>query len=49
MDFSDTLTRRVLIEGYVQGVGYRAFACRAALQLGSQVGCATGGTERSRR
>jgi acylphosphatase len=34
MDPPDTLTRRVLIEGYVQGVGYRAFACRAALRLG---------------
>ena len=34
MDFSDTLTRRVLIEGYVQGVGFRAFACRVAPRLG---------------
>ena len=30
MDPPDTLTRRVLIEGYVQGVGFRAFACRVA-------------------
>lgn len=29
----ETLTRRVLIEGYVQGVGYRHFARRAALRL----------------
>ena len=30
----ETLTRRVLIEGYVQGVGYRWFARRAAQRLG---------------
>jgi acylphosphatase len=29
----EMLTRRVLIEGYVQGVGYRHFARRAALRL----------------
>jgi acylphosphatase len=29
----ETLTRRVLIEGYVQGVGYRHFTQRAALRL----------------
>ena len=29
----ETLTRRVLIEGHVQGVGYRHFARRAALRL----------------
>ena len=34
MDPPDILTRRVLIEGYVQGIGYRAFACRVALRLG---------------
>ena len=34
MDPPDTLTRRVLIEGYVQGVGFRAFACRVAPRLG---------------
>ena len=34
MDFSDTLARRVLVEGYVQGVGFRAFACRVAPRLG---------------
>lgn len=28
------LVRRVVIEGYVQGVGYRHFARRAALSLG---------------
>jgi acylphosphatase len=30
----DTLVRRVLVEGFVQGVGYRDFARRAALRLG---------------
>ncbi len=29
----ETLTRRVLIEGHVQGVGYRHFARRAAMRL----------------
>jgi acylphosphatase len=29
----EPLTRRVLIEGFVQGVGYRDFARRAALRL----------------
>ena len=29
-----TLTWRVLVEGYVQGVGYRHFACRAAARFG---------------
>src|SRR5271166_3262705 len=28
------LTRRVLVEGFVQGVGYRDFARHAALRLG---------------
>jgi acylphosphatase len=30
----DTLVRRVVVEGFVQGVGYRDFARRAALRLG---------------
>ena len=30
----DRLVRRVLVEGFVQGVGYRDFARRAALRLG---------------
>ena len=30
----DTLIRRVVVEGFVQGVGYRDFARRAALRLG---------------
>ena len=29
-----TLTRRVVVEGRVQGVGYRDFTCRAAERLG---------------
>lgn len=29
-----TLTRRVVVEGYVQGVGYRHFADRIARRLG---------------
>jgi len=29
----ETLVRRVLVEGFVQGVGYRDFARRAALRL----------------
>jgi len=29
---TDTLTRRVVIEGFVQGVGYRDFARRVALR-----------------
>ena len=29
-----TLVRRVIVEGFVQGVGYRDFARRAALRLG---------------
>ena len=33
MTDEDTLTRRVMIEGHVQGVGYRWFAQRAALRL----------------
>jgi acylphosphatase len=28
-----TLVRRILVEGVVQGVGYREFTCRAALRL----------------
>jgi acylphosphatase len=31
---TDTLVRRVVVEGFVQGVGYRDFARRAALRLG---------------
>ncbi len=30
----EKLTRRVVVEGYVQGVGYRHFAYRAATRLG---------------
>ena len=30
----ETLTRRIVVEGFVQGVGYRHFARRAALRLG---------------
>jgi acylphosphatase len=30
----DTQIRRVVVEGFVQGVGYRDFARRAALRLG---------------
>ncbi len=30
----ERLVRRVLVEGFVQGVGYRDFARRAALRLG---------------
>jgi acylphosphatase len=29
---TDTLTRRVVVEGFVQGVGYRDFARRVALR-----------------
>jgi acylphosphatase len=29
-----TIVRRVVVEGYVQGVGYREFTRRAALRLG---------------
>ena len=29
----ETLVRRVVVEGFVQGVGYRVFARRAALRL----------------
>ncbi len=31
---TETLVRRVVVEGFVQGVGYREFARRAALRLG---------------
>ena len=31
---AETLVRRVIVEGFVQGVGYRDFARRAALRLG---------------
>ncbi len=34
MPEQETLTRRVVVEGYVQGVGYRYFARRAALRHG---------------
>jgi acylphosphatase len=34
MTESDTIVRRVVVEGYVQGVGYREFTRRAALRLG---------------
>jgi acylphosphatase len=30
----ETLVRRVVVEGFVQGVGYRDFTRRAALKLG---------------
>ncbi|HTR11998.1 MAG TPA: acylphosphatase [Roseiarcus sp.] len=30
----ETLTRRVVVEGFVQGVGYRDFTRRAAIRLG---------------
>ncbi len=30
----ETLTRRVIVEGFVQGVGYRHFAWRTARRLG---------------
>ena len=33
MTENTTLTRRVIVEGFVQGVGYRDFARRAALRL----------------
>ena len=29
-----TIVRRIVVEGYVQGVGYREFTRRAALRLG---------------
>lgn len=31
---TETLVRRVVVEGFVQGVGYREFARRAALRFG---------------
>jgi len=31
---NDNIARRVVVEGFVQGVGYRDFARRAALRLG---------------
>ena len=34
MPEQETLTRRVIVEGYVQGVGYRHFAYRVAMRLG---------------
>ena len=34
MPAEETLARRVIVEGFVQGVGYRHFARRAALRLG---------------
>jgi acylphosphatase len=34
MPDQETLTRRVVVEGLVQGVGYRHFAYHAALKLG---------------
>ena len=34
MTESYTIVRRVVVEGYVQGVGYREFTRRAALRLG---------------
>jgi len=34
MPVKETLTRRVVVEGSVQGVGYRDFARRAALRRG---------------
>ncbi len=34
MNGANTLTRRVVVEGRVQGVGYRYFARTAALRLG---------------
>jgi acylphosphatase len=34
MPEQETLTRRVIVEGYVQGVGFRHFAYRAATRLG---------------
>ncbi len=34
MPEQETLTRRVVVEGYVQGVGYRHFAYRTAVRLG---------------
>ena len=34
MPAEETLTRRVFVEGYVQGVGYRHFAYRVATRLG---------------
>jgi acylphosphatase len=30
----ETLIRHIVVEGFVQGVGYRDFTCRAALRLG---------------
>jgi acylphosphatase len=33
MSTREKLTRRVVVEGFVQGVGYRYFARRAALRL----------------
>ena len=34
MPESGSLVRRVIVEGFVQGVGYRHFVRRAALRLG---------------
>lgn len=34
MTETGAIVRSVLVEGYVQGVGYREFALRAALRLG---------------
>ena len=34
MPEDNTLVRRVVVEGFVQGVGYRDFVRRAALRLG---------------
>lgn len=34
MPEQETFTRRIIVEGYVQGVGYRHFAYCAAMRLG---------------
>ncbi len=34
MPEQETFTRRIIVEGYVQWVGYRHFAYRAAMRLG---------------
>jgi acylphosphatase len=42
------IVRHVLVDGHVQGVGYREFTRRGALNLGVS-GCATDTTAQSRR
>ena len=49
MTETGAIVRRVVVEGSVQGVGYREFTRRAALSLGVAGWCETGPMERSRR